>query len=398
MKRPVVAATVLLSTARLGTAHAGKCVDLPNAMVVESGDTQEPLLKALGQKLRASTVTPITVVYLTTGSCTLIDDLYAGNRLKVTARYVPSAAEDPAWDPSKPSPTCTVDPAGLPVDLGISATFVSSCTTATPPVDLGAITGPIQGYGFVVPSPLSPELGITAEEGYFAFGFGAAGKATPWIDEAFMFIRPTTKSTLLSLAAAIRLPAAKWRGKQLASSTEVVTSVKGATSPEKAIGILGLEIYDQNRDTLKLLAFQAPLQKHGYFPDTTAASRDKRNLRDGHYLPWAPTVYLTKVDAAKGPVNPRAKTFIDLVLGTPIPGGDIDGLQHVIGKGLVPDCAMQVSRSFEGGDLSLYSPLAPCGCYFEATATGTPPASCIACTDDAACGAGRCRHGYCEVR
>lgn len=398
MKRPVVAIAVALSASSVGVARAGNCVDLPNPLVVESGDTQEPLLKSLGQKLRASSATPITVVYLTTGSCTLIDDLYAGNRLKVTAKYVPSTTEDPTWDPSKPSPTCTVDATGLPIDLGISATFVSSCTTATPPADLGAITGPIQGYGFVVPSPGSPELGITAEEGYFAFGFGAAGKATPWIDEAFMFIRPTTKSTLLSLAAAIRLPAAKWKGKQLASSTEVVTSVKGATSPEKAIGILGLEIYDQNRDALKLLAFQAPLQKHGYFPDTTAASRDKKNLRDGHYLPWAPTVYLTKVDSAKVPTNPRAKTFIDLVLGNPIPGGDVDGLQQVVAKGLVPDCAMQVSRSIEGGDLSLYTPAAPCTCYFEATATGVAPSACVACTDDGPCGVGHCRHGYCEVR
>src|SRR5262249_917279 len=56
-------------------ASAGPCSAFPNPLVIESGDTQEPLLKALGQKLRNS-ATPINVLYTLTGSCTLIDDMY----------------------------------------------------------------------------------------------------------------------------------------------------------------------------------------------------------------------------------------------------------------------------------------------------------------------------------
>src|SRR4051812_35589011 len=46
-------------------ANAAPCSALPNPIVIESGDTQEPLLKSLGQKLRNSTATPMTVVYKT---------------------------------------------------------------------------------------------------------------------------------------------------------------------------------------------------------------------------------------------------------------------------------------------------------------------------------------------
>jgi hypothetical protein len=51
----------------------------------------------------------------------------------------------------------------------------------------------------------------------------------------------------------------------------------------------------------------------------------------------------------------------------------------------------------EGGDLSLYSPAAPCGCYFE-NQVGSLPASCTSCTTDASCNGGKCRYGFCEAK
>jgi hypothetical protein len=38
----------------------------------------------------------------------------------------------------------------------------------------------------------------------------------------------------------------------------------------------------------------------------------------------------------------------------------------------------------------------PCGCYFDFKTTGA--STCAACTDDSTCGAGKCRHGYCEAK
>lgn len=398
LTRGLLAGAALLTTALLGRASlaATLCSALPNALYLQVGDTQEPLMKALGQKLRESQANPISIIYKTSGSCTNIDAMYNGTKLTTNPFYIPTAAEDPTWDPSKPSPQCTVDPAGVALDIVNSNVFVSACTQTPAPAGIGTFQGPAQPYVFVTPKA-STQKAITAEEAYFAFGFGAAGKADPWIDEAFFFIRTPTKSTLLSMAAAIGVPAAKWKGVPFDKSTEVLNAVSTSTSPEKTIGILGAEIYDAHRDTMSALAFRAFKQKHAYYPDSTATSTDKENVRDGHYTIWSPTVYLAPVDGLGVIKNARAKYVIDMILSrTVTPTPDFDPLATLISKGLVPDCAMKVTRSFEAGDLSLYSPAEPCGCFFESK-VGNPSASCKACANDAACGGGACRHGFCEA-
>ena len=268
--RDLAAVAALLATALLGrTALAAPCSALPNPLDLQVGDTQEPLMKALGQKLRESQVNPITIIYKTSGSCTNIDAMYNGTKLTTNPFYIPSAAEDPTWDPSKPTPQCTVDPAGVTLDVVNSNVFVSACTQTPAPAGIGTFQGPTQPYVFVTPKA-SAQKSITAEEAYFTFGFGAAGKATPWVDESFLFIRAPTKSTLLSMAAAIGVPAAKWKGVPFDKSTEVLNAVSTSTSPEKTLGILGAEIYDAHRDTTSALAYRAFKQKHAYYPGSTA--------------------------------------------------------------------------------------------------------------------------------
>jgi hypothetical protein len=392
--------SLLAAVAALGPARAalaGTCASLPNPVYLQVGDTQEPLMKALGQKLRASTVNPITLIYYLSGSCTNIDAMYNGTLLTQNPSYVPSQTEMPGWDPTQPSPQCTIDPAGVALDLANSNVFVSACTMTPAPAGIGSFQGAIQPYVFVVPKA-STQQAITAETAYFVFGFGASDQVMPWNDPAFMFIRAATKSTLVSMAANIHVPPAKWQGTVEASSTAVVNAVATSMSPEKTIGILGAEVYDQNRPTLKALAFRTFQQHHAYYPDSTSGSRDKQNLRDGHYVIWSPTVYLGHVDGMGMLTNPRAKYVVDLITnGTPTPTPDFDPLATAISVGLVPDCAMKVTRSVEGGDLSLYSPAAPCGCFFQSQ-VGSPPASCTACTSDATCNGGKCRYGFCEAK
>jgi hypothetical protein len=213
----------------------------------------------------------------------------------------------------------------------------------------------------------------------------------------FMFIRPPTKSTILTMAAAINVPAAKWKGVAENMTSQVITAVSTSATPEATIGILGIEDYDGNRSTLTSLAFQAYKQHHAYLPDSIAGSFDKKNLRDGHYFPWAPTVYVTAVNASNSPINAGVKYLTDLVLGNPIAGTDVDGLGTVISKSLVPDCAMKVNRTVEGGDFSLYTPAAACSCYFDSKVPNGST-SCTTCTDSSTCGGGTCVHGYCEVQ
>ncbi len=394
-------------TASDGAAPSVPCSTLPGTLVyIESGDTQENLLKRLGRHLRDSA--NVTLVFSLTGSCTLTSDLYGGSNIagSTTLKYIPSTAENPSWTTAQTESNCIADAAGVPIDVGISALFVQSCGDGDPPAGSGLalIQGPIQAYTFVVPTA-SSQTAIWAEEAYYAFGFGDANPlGPPWNNEQFMFIRPTTKSTLVATALNIGLLPTNWLGQQEAASSDVVNAVTNSTNPQATIGILGAEVYDGDRNNgIQTLAFQAYGQKGAYYPDSTSTAFDKQNLRDGHYGLWSPTVYITKVDGNGVPTNPAVHYMTDLVLGNTNPAlpdgaAPLDGLADVVAVGLIPQCAMQVSRTTDGGPMSPYAPAAPCTCYYLshiAGATGTPT-GCTACSGDGDCGGGTCQHGYCE--
>jgi len=405
------------------------CSSLPGSVVyIESGDTQEPLLKALGRKLRDDA--NITLAFQLTGSCTLSPNLYAGTAIPKATNmlYIPSTSECGAWTTANAEFTCTTDPNnGTPPNLGISALFPGSCAgvSPTPPAGIGSFIGPIQAYTFIVPTAeFANQTAITAAEGYYAFGDGVnnpvtwdngkgGGPAAEWNDPTQFFLRPATKSTLVATALNLQLTAKEMTlvtadggttdGRNLeATSDEVLAAVKASVSPQ-AIGILGDEIFDANRgDGVNVLAFQGFNIPAAYYPDSTTTSFDKQNIRDGHYTLWSPTVYITPVDGSGAPSNPAVKYLTDLVLGnpaTPPDGGTaIDGIGTVVGVGLTPNCAMQVQRTGDGAPVTPYTPAAPCSCYFlsKVTSPAPLPASCVTCPAGT-CTTGACFNGYCEV-
>jgi hypothetical protein len=374
------------------------CDSLPNPVYLQVGDTQEPLMKALGRTLRDTTVHPQTLIYKTSGSCVNTQAIFTDTKLTENLKYIPSTAEDSAWTTASASPTCTIAAAGHAIDVANSALLTSACPYDKP-ADIGLFKGPDQAYVFAVPSG-SSQTSITAEAAYFVFGFGSAGGVTPWTDESQYFIRTTTKSTLLALAANIRVPGAKWKGTQFDGSPMVVSGLQMSTNPEASIGILGDEIYDKNRNTLKVLAYRAYDQKHAYFPDSRSSTRDKRNIRDGHYTPWSPTIWMTKIDTtSQAPVNAEAERVIKLILGENLDEAPaFNPLDTVISVGLVPECAMKVTRDTEGGDLSPYQPQEPCNCYFEKKVDDAN-FNCKSCDSSTPCDNGQtCRHGYCEAK
>ena len=397
------------------------CSSLPGTVVyIESGDTQEPLLKALGRQLRDRA--NIAIAFQLTGSCTLTPNLYAGTPIPKNTNmlYIPSTAENPTWTTGDPERTCTTDPnGGTAPNLGISALFPSSCAgIGAPPATVGSFVGPIQAYTFIVPTAeFATQTAVSAEEAYYALGDGAnnpvtVGGAHEWNDPTQFFLRPATKSTLVATALNIGLTAKQATlvsadggtadGRHLeAASNDVLTAVAASTSMQ-ALGILGDEVFDANRNKgVKVLAFEAFGQSLAYYPDSTTTSFDKQNIRDGHYTLWSPTVYIAPVDSTGAPSNPAVKFVTDLVLGNPgamPPGGltdggaAIDGLGAVIGAGLTPDCAMQVQRPSDGAPLSRSTPASPCTCYFlSKVANAAPlPASCVACGYGSPCAQGAC--------
>jgi hypothetical protein len=400
MRTRLLAAAVATAVAIPAAARAGNCEsDLTNPIYLQIGDTQQPLIKVLGRALRDNAPHPITLVYVTSGSCTNIDALKNGTAITGTMFYVPSSIENGTWKPSDPPLQCTPGTGHVP-DIANSNVFVSACTTDPLPNTITQVRGPVQAYVLAVPEA-STETAITAEEAYFVFGFGMLGMVTPWADETQMFIRATTRSTLLSWAYNIGVPAGKWKGTVPGTpgadkSTDVVNALKNSPTPAKAIGILGAEVYDQNRATLNVLAFRTFGQYSAYYPDSDAAKLDKANVRDGHYTVWSPTVYLYPVQAGTTtPTKADAKYVVDLIADVAVsPAANFDPTDAVVSVGLVPDCAMKVTRAFEGGNLAKYAPTEPCGCYFESkVATST----CTACDASTPCASGTCRHGFCEA-
>jgi hypothetical protein len=149
-----------------------------------------------------------------------------------------------------------------------------------------------------------------------------------------------------------------------------------------------------------VLPFQAAGQSCGWLPNSTPNTFDKINVRTGLYSLWSRVHFIAAVDGTGTPTNANAKAFIGYFTGavTPPTGIDVDALTAQAGATL--DCAMEVQRTTDMGQLLSYAPAAPCGCFFEANATGVVPASCQACGGtNPACPASApvCTKGYCEV-
>jgi hypothetical protein len=409
------------------TTMCGSVPCIQNPIYVSAADTQVPVLHRLGKKLRGQvdgggTPQPVTIIYVPNGSCTNLANIYA-----TPAKFTVGTSGGPFFIP----PDTTFDvtaktacPCSLPapnnLQSDMAVTIVNpdnvSCPSnpASPPAGLTVTKGPVQGMTFVVPFDSgtmagSSQKAITAEEAYLVLGLGAASAmVTPWSDINYIYGRPSSKGTQISIGANIKVPAAKWKlvndaAHMIDQSSTMASTIAGLTgdpNAEKVLGILGTEIYDKNRAKIHALAFRAFNQLHAYWPDSKQSTFDKQNVRDGHYLLWSYVQYVA-------PSTPKAgvQQIIDGLTGAATnvhysngsAALDADPIDDVIASGLVPICAMKVQRSGqEGGDLSTYSPPEPCGCYFDKRATGT--SSCTACVTSCP-GAGQvCRHGFCEAQ
>ena len=390
----LICALGLLLGASGGVAAADQLCDdpvnLPRPLYLTVGDTQVNLMKELGQKLREKESR--TLIWRATGSCTNLDTIYSGSKMSGNFSYIPSGY-DPVATPTPP--TCSVPPPGVGADLANSIVFLDACASVKP-ASVADFLGPVQSFVFVTPLG-SAQTAITAEEAYFVFGFGMSGQVAPWLDNNQLLIRPPTKGTIISMGASIGVPAGKWKGVPVNLSQDLASMLATAPLPDRALGILGSEVYDGYRSQLKALAFRAFGQYHAYFPDSGQSAFDKQNVRDGHYHMWSYTHWLQRNDGMGKPRKALAQRVIDILVGNAVsPPAMFEPLAGTIKVGLVPRCAMAVQRSTEGGDFSLYQPEQPCGCFYDSSVKGK--SSCATCASSATCGSGVCRHGFCEER
>jgi len=205
-----------------------------------------------------------------------------------------------------------------------------------------------------------------------------------------------------------------WSGKSPATAIDIgfkrafwtimdshVTSLIAVVASQTAIGILAADAYDPLRAKLNAVAFQGKGQNKAYYADSDANSVDKKNVRDGHYVIQGPLHFFSAL--TNGAPSTTAKQVLDWLTGAkPIDPTDTSNTGYtttVAVAGDVPQCAMKVQISTDGGLFSPFTPPVSCGCFFTKVVNklSTAPAGCVACTSDSGCTGGkRCQTGFCE--
>ncbi len=378
---------------------------------VTGSSAAKPFLQQIAQQL---TSVGVYLVYTSTGSCIGVDAILNGTPMTTGPAPAP-AANAVYWDSnSSTGVNCMLPDSGIAADMGISDVFAQTC----PGFELASLEskqvreahGPIQTMAFVVPTN-SPYSEISAQAAFFAFGFGADGGVLDaasmpiWNDEAYLFQRSASSGTQAMIAASIGVPADQWKGKSHKSSDDVAADIQlaGATqeSANKAVGILAADYIDSKnlRAQIRILSYQDTNQPCAFSPDSSGNSHDKRNVRDGHYPIWSPLHILYKVDASQNPVNPANRQQVSDIIGylsgsKVLPNG-IKLLDVYAQSGLIPECAMHVTRQQDGGNMFPFAPPNPCSCVFEFKATGS--STCKTCAVQGDCAASEtCSLGYCE--
>jgi hypothetical protein len=377
---------------------------------VTGSSAAQPFLKEIAKQLAPLN---IFIVYESSGSCIGVDAIVNGT-LMTTGPTAPALSAT-YWDSLTSAGTaCDLPAEGVSADIGASDVFAQTCPGfESANLDARQVRdahGPIQIMTFAVPATSKYDA-ISAEAAYFVFGFGAAGGvrdasgANPvWNNEDYIFKRSATSGTQAMLAAAIGVPAGVWKGKGHKSSGEVTGDIQLAGQKQDtsnlAIGIVASDWIKSNslEGSVKVLAFQDTGQHCAVYPGSTSGSGDKQNVRDGHYPLWSPLHLLVRVDSLGNPINPANRQAVTDILGylsgtKALPSGTpLIGLYAA--SGLVPECAMHVTRTKDGGNILPYKPSNPCSCLFDKLVSTT---TCSECTVQGNCKAGEtCAQGYCE--
>lgn len=402
------------------------CSDLPpgqGGTVYITGSSNFPILLSQIAPQVINGSPPLTagpaMVWLTTSSCQGADAIFS-----------PNAGANIIHDPAPGSPAssyaqyylvdggstpCMLGDAGVPVDIGESDVFSTTCNGSYTITKQNDTLGPIEAMEFVVPE-LSLEVSISREAAREVFGLGgndggASANVTdpiPWTNYQRYYVRNSKTGTQQMIAKDIGVPPGAFWGIDRGSAANVLSDLQNLSSnsveAEQAIGILSNDVYDSNRTNLRALAFQDTGQTCAYLPDSMTTANgvlvqayDKQNVRDGHYPIWGPLHFFTSNQPSS-----QVLSFLNYVNGATTTPGVLDAF---IEANLVPNCAMTVLRSenAELSELVSFQPENSCACYFVVNADppGTPrPPECTTCTPSGGCPPSRpaCNFGFCEVQ
>ncbi len=403
-----LAGAALLATAGDASAQLA-CATYTNRVVIAGSSAIQSVIAALGP-IAAAQTPPLTILYDKPGSCEGLTDV-TGTADTVTSWSIYGAGATA----SGPNSTCSNSGAtaiALPLDIGVSDVYPATCAAAgqftMPTSGFGDFTGPIQAMTFIVPGGTtgSSEHSISAEAAFAVLGYAGTGMypVGPWTTAASptaanVFIRAQDSGTLQMIATAIGLPGSDWKGTVEMNGGAVVSAVNTASNVDAAIGIAAAQSAQLAATPPRILAFQAKDQTCGYLPDSSSTSTDKLNVREGRYDIWGPEHFYTAVDSS-GAASGNAKIITDLISLSTVGTSSQAVIAAEITAGVVPQCAMKVSRATEVGPEMSFQPTGDCSCFFDKTTTGST--TCQSCTTNADCAdagtATHCNYGYCEVQ
>ncbi len=382
--------------------QGARCRRASTILYITGSSNFAPLLQELSQVI-VKTIN-IVPVFRTTTSCSGVRSMNPMSTADHTIKdptgpsdQYPTYAQIYLGDGNPPVP-CSLGVNGVPVDLGESEIAQDTCG---PPVNtsdsVGESLGPILPIIFVVPK-LSTQKVISAAAARQVFGGGMG--VPPWEGPEFLYIRGQSTATLRLVAKEINLPVTQFWGTDQGSAATMAANLALLTKPEDAnaaLGIIGTDYYDQttNRDSLKALGFQATGQSCAYLPDSSLTSRDKINVRDGHYPLWG-RIHFFAARSNSMLTSPSAAAFLTLFVSAVL---DQSILEALIKAGFVPACAMKVTRTEELGDFTYADPPAVnCNCYFDQQVGAQMDSYCKPCSDNTNCTSDRpsCRYGFCE--
>ena len=389
------------------SARAVDCTAVDHKVVIAGSSAAQPFIGGVAVSF-AKLSPPINIIYAKPGSCYGDQAMDANNTYAITASPIQftGTAEMPTADPNG----CTLSAGeSLTIDIGASDVFAATCVdpAVTLADDVKDFQGPWQAMNFIVPAA-SSQHSISYEAAYLTYGFMTPDPGLPY-DHAFSFQRNDKSGTQLMLGANIGVVANLWKGQTnipggaaIGSTQDLLdsmtTKLPSGTDPSKVIGIAASGDVDGKRDQVRVLPFQPKGETCGYTPDSDSSTTfDKANVRDGHYLPAGP-LHLYAHAPGGSVANADVQKVLDALTGKTDPGFD---LIHVEEKaGVVPDCAMRVSRTKDGGALASYMPAQSCECKWLSEAGATLPDSCKSCNADNDCNsaAPKCHYGFCEVK
>jgi hypothetical protein len=399
----------------------------------------EPLVRHLGAKLRQLPV-PQTLLWNQNsdgcGAVATMAFLGTSTVFQSTFYYYdePPAAQMDGGPPKISTMACNAKLDHF-ADLAINDIFWTSCSYSysdpahrSLPPRYNEFRGPVQGLVPIVQSSYWYNSDLMAEELQNLYACGAQGNILTFATNSSIYDYNCVSSGMRELWAnslGLQGGALTTQIGLGCNSTLTATSMVAqvtAGNPDSTIGYTSTEVYDENRDLVRALKVRGLNQNLAYLPDTDLTSRDKINIREGRYTIQGALKLVTSVvvdtngqqvldgNGQLQPDNPAAKRMVDWLQGNPVQDVTLqlpfDIIDIYAQSGVVPQCAMRVTKDTDAPLFQSYQPDAPCNCYFQMQATGSTTISgCSACQDSSGCPAGQlCRvhgvgigkQGFCE--